>query len=133
MRTIILCLALIIGSIVPVTAQQSDIQSVISSQMEAFKQDDFVTAFTFAHPNIRDMFRTPENFGRMVSQGYPMVWRPADVTYLRLREEDGRTFQDVQVVDEQGRGFVLEYAMTATPEGWLISGVRILEQVELTT
>jgi hypothetical protein len=127
MRALILSLALLLASFGPGQAQQSDIQDVISSQIEAFRADDFATAFTFAHPNIKDIFRTPENFGRMVIHGYPMVWRPAEVEYLDLREENGRTLQDVRIVDGNGRVFLLEYTMAETEVGWLIRGVRILE------
>ncbi len=123
---LILCLAVPI----PVAAQDGDIQDVISSQMNAFKADDVVTAFTFAHSNIKTLFGTPENFGRMVRNGYPMVWRPAEVDYLELREEGGRTFQDVRVVDGNGRAFILEYTMVETGDGWRIAGVRILETAE---
>lgn len=132
MRAIILSLAFVLATVGPARAQQSDIQGVISSQIEAFLADDFATAFTFAHPNIKNIFRTPENFGRMVVQGYPMVWRPADVEYLDLRLENGRTLQDVRIVDADGRIFLLEYSMTETDEGWRISGVRILENAGFT-
>ena len=111
----------------PANAQETDIQSVISSQIDAFKVDDFATAFTFAAPSIQNIFRTPENFGRMVSQGYPMVWRPADVSYLDLRQEGGAVFQDVQIVDAKGRIHLLEYRMTQMQGSWKISGVRLLE------
>ncbi|THH35197.1 DUF4864 domain-containing protein [Aliishimia ponticola] len=107
-------------------AQDAEIQGTISAQIDAFRADDFGTAFGFAHTNIQRIFRTPENFGRMVTQGYPMVWRPADITYLDLREENGQTFQDVQIVDRNGRVFVLEYLMQPTPDGWRIAGVQIL-------
>lgn len=130
MRAFVLSLALLLASFGPGQAQQSDIQGVISSQIEAFQADDFVTAFTFAHPNIKNVFRTPENFGRMVINGYPMVWRPAEVEYLELRQENGRTLQDVRIVDGDGRVFLLEYTMAETEEGWLIRGVRILESAE---
>jgi hypothetical protein len=115
----------------PVQAQEAEIQGVITSQLEAFKLDDFDTAFTFAAPTIQDIFRTPENFGRMVSQGYPMVWRPAEVEYLDLRREGGFLFQDVRIVDAQGRVHLLEYRMTELGGAWKISGVRILEAAEL--
>lgn len=111
----------------PAQAQEREIQGVISSQLDAFKADDFVTAFTFAAPSIQGMFRTPENFGRMVSQGYPMVWRPGEVDYLDLRREGGAVFQDVRIVDAQGRVHLLEYSMTEMVNGWKISGVRILQ------
>lgn len=112
-------------------AQDSEIQGVISSQIEAFKADDFAQAFEFAAPNIQGMFRTPQNFGRMVTQGYPMVWRPSEVTYLELRQEGGRYLQKVQIVDAEGRLHLLEYGMTETPEGWKINGVQLLESVGL--
>ena len=127
----VLLLALCLALLAPLSraeAQDIDIQGTISAQLEAFKADDFETAFSFAHPSIQNIFRTPENFGRMVVQGYPMVWRPAEVRYLPLRQENGFTFQDVQIVDARGRVFVLEYSMIQTPDGWRISGVRILEQ-----
>ena len=132
MRAFILSLALLLASFGPAQAQQSDIQGVISSQIEAFRADDFATAFTFAHPNIKNMFRTPENFGRMVIHGYPMVWRPAEVEYLDLRQESGRTLQDVRIVDADGRVFLLEYTMAETEDGWRIRGVRILENTAVT-
>ena len=127
MRALILSLTLVLAGLMPANAQQSEIQTIITSQMEAFKQDDFATAFTFAHPNIQGIFQTPENFGRMVAQGYPMVWRPSGVEYLPLREEGGRTFQDVRVTGPKGQKHLLEYSMTQTEKGWRISGVRILE------
>lgn len=108
-------------------AQGTEIEGVIGNQIDAFKADNFEQAFEFAAPNIRNIFRTPENFGRMVTQGYPMVWRPAEVTYLELREENGSYWQKVQIVDAQGRVHVLDYRMLDTDSGWKINGVQLLE------
>lgn len=113
------------------SAQNAEIEGVITSQIEAFKVDDFAKAFTFAAPNIRGIFRTPDNFGRMVSQGYPMVWRPAEVQYRDLTERGGFSFQNVLITDAQGRVFLLEYSMVETSEGWKIAGVRILENAAI--
>ncbi len=115
----------------PAEAQSVEIEGVISSQMEAFKADDFERAFTFASPSIRQIFRTPDNFGRMVSQGYPMVWRPAEIKYLELREIRGQLVQKVMVTDGQGGVHVLDYAMIQTDMGWKINGVQILEAPDL--
>ena len=75
------------------TAQGADVEATISKQIEALKADDFVRAFSFASPNIQALFQTPEIFGRMVTQGYPMVGRPADVQFLELREAAGKLWQ----------------------------------------
>ena len=56
--------------------ENPEIRGVIQSQLDAFLADDVNTAFTFAAPNIKRMFGSAENFGRMVQNGYPMVWRP---------------------------------------------------------
>lgn len=130
MRAAILAFAFVLSLIAVVPAAQADgaeIKGVISSQIDAFKADDFERAFTFAAPSIQNIFRSPENFGRMVQGGYPMVWRPAEVTYLDLRMEGGAVFQDVQITDGEGRIHVLEYRMQQMENGWKISGVRILE------
>lgn len=111
----------------PARAQTDDVQGVIGAQIEAFQRDDFATAFTFASPMIRGVFGTPERFGRMVRQGFPMVWRPADVQYLEQSERGGLTYQKVLIQDAAGAYFALEYEMLATPEGWQINGVQFLE------
>jgi hypothetical protein len=72
------------------------------------------------------MFRTPENFGLMVRQGFPMVWRPADVEFLGLRDEAGQLWQRVQVRDAQGGLHQLDYNMIETESGWQINGVQMV-------
>ncbi|KIN74903.1 DUF4864 domain-containing protein [Sulfitobacter guttiformis] len=108
-------------------AQDAEIRGTINQQFEAFKVDDFTTAFTFASPSLQMFFQNPQNFGRMVSQGYPMVWRPSRVDYLDLRQEDDTYWQRVQITDQKGRFHLLEYRMEQTPDGWRISGVQILD------
>lgn len=104
-----------------------DVRSVISSQIDAFLADDFVTAFDFASPMIQGMFGTPERFGAMVRNGYPMVWRPADVQFLSADERGGAVIQNVMIKDAGGKLFLLEYEMIETESGWLINGVRVQE------
>jgi len=106
---------------------QAGIEATIGAQIEAFEADDFARAFTYASPNIQGMFGSSENVGRMVRNGYPMVWRPGDLQFLELDEEGGRIWQKVQIRDRQGRLFVLDYQMIETADGWRIIGVQILE------
>lgn len=108
-------------------AQQSEIKGTIDSQFEAFKADDFDTAFTFATPDLQRLFQSPQNFQRMVRGGYPMVWRPAEVRYLNLREETGAMVQTVEIVDAKGQRHLLDYRMEQTDAGWRIGGVQILQ------
>jgi hypothetical protein len=110
-------------------ARDPAIEATIQNQFDAFLRDDVGTAFSFASPNIKGLFGTPENFGTMVRNGYPMVWRPADVQYLELRDVAGQLWQRVMVTDQAGRTHVLDYQMIQTPEGWQINGVQILPSV----
>jgi Domain of unknown function (DUF4864) len=114
------CLAL------PVAAQEEPIRNTIRGQIEAFQADDFARAFTFASPTIKGMFGTPENFGMMVKQGYPMVYRPAEVQMMDLREVAGNLWQRVRITDQAGAGWYLDYMMVETAEGWQINAVQIL-------
>ncbi|WP_374369932.1 DUF4864 domain-containing protein [Tabrizicola sp.] len=110
----------------PAAAQEEPIRNTIQSQIEAFRADDFARAFTFASPTIKGMFGTPENFGAMVKQGYPMVYRPAEVQMMELREVAGALWQRVRITDQAGAGWNLDYMMVETPEGWQINAVQIL-------
>lgn len=92
----------VIGLAGAVGAQDTEIESVTESQIEAFQADNFVRAFEFVHPPIRNNFGTPENFGRMVIRGYPMVVRPAQVTVLDLCEIEGDLWQGDRSVDRAG-------------------------------
>lgn len=121
---LILAAALALTS--PAPAQDTGIEGTIRSQFDAFLADDFARAFTFASPTIKGIFGTPENFGAMVRQGYPMVYRPSDVQMLERREVAGTQVQRVLVTDQSGRTHVLDYQMIETPEGWQINGVQLL-------
>ena len=115
----------------PATAQEEPIQQTIQNQLEAFQADDFARAFTFASPMIKGIFGTPENFGAMVTQGYPMVHRPSAVTMLELRSVAGNLWQRVMITDEAGRTHLLDYQMIEAPEGWQINAVQVLSAPDI--
>lgn len=102
------------------------IESVISGQIEAFQANDLATAFAYASPMIRGVFKTPERFGRMVESGFPMVWRPTNLRFLELRQERGALFQKLSVKDANGRVHILDYEMINTSEGWQVNGVQLV-------
>ncbi|MEM8787681.1 MAG: DUF4864 domain-containing protein [Pseudomonadota bacterium] len=104
------------------------VRDVIAAQVEAFRADDVDKAFGYASPMIEAMFGTPDRFGRMVRQGYPMVWRPAELSFVGMREVEGRIYQDVLFTDQAGRSHLLEYEMVQTEAGWEINGVRFKPQ-----
>ncbi len=111
----------------PLRAQEQDIRTVINDQISAFRADDFATAFTFAAPNIRMMFQTPDRFGQMVREGYPMVYRPQSYAFEELRDTGGSKLQSVLIEGQDGYYYIAEYDMVLTGQGWKIRGVRIFK------
>lgn len=106
-------------------AAEDAIRDVIARQIEAFKADDFETAFDFASPAIKRMFGTPDRFGQMVQSGYPMVWRPATVRFAGLAPGRGTMIQGVVITDAAGGVHLVEYHMIEDADGWRINGVLV--------
>lgn len=104
----------------------TDIRGVILNQLDAFNARDVDEAFTYASPAIKGMFGSPQNFGRMVELGYPMVWSNSDVQFLDLRDDGGRPTQRVMMRDPSGARHMLDYQMIRTEDGWQINGVWIV-------
>ena len=101
------------------------IRAVISDQIAAFQADDLEAAFDFASPVIRRRFGTPGRFGAMVRQGYPMVWRPAKVSFLDLERRDGGPWQPVLLRGPAGALFIVDYQMVRVSGAWKINAVHV--------
>lgn len=120
-------LAALLAHPAALVAQDTAITSTIDGQFAAFLEDDFNRAFSFASPMIQNIFRTPERFGMMVRQGYPMVHRPAEVQYGSAEVDGMVTRQRVLITDQAGTQHLLEYEMFPMGGSWLINGVRFLQ------
>lgn len=107
-------------------AQDQGIEDVIGEQLQAFNDRDIEDAWQYASPMIQGLFQTPDNFGNMVRNGYPMVWTNRDVEFLELGEINGVLTQRVLIRDGEGVAYILEYAMIQTADGWRINGVQVL-------
>lgn len=101
------------------------IQTVIQGQLSAFQDNDVETAFGFAAPSIQQKFGSPEVFGQMVQQGYPMVWRPRSYTMSDLLETDAGLVQLVVFEDGAGRLYEAGYLMQEVDGDWRIAGVHL--------
>ncbi|MFN3955814.1 MAG: DUF4864 domain-containing protein [Pararhodobacter sp.] len=127
-----LCLALALALPTPALAQQdvpteaAAIEDVINRQIAAFEAGDFDTAFGFASPALQRFFGTPERFGTMVRQGYPMVLGPETLRFLQQRAQGDFLLQRVMILDREGRLHLLEYQMLPDDTGFVINAVRLL-------
>lgn len=128
-RTALALAALLALSPLAVPAQgapdAAGIETVIRSQVEAMRTDDWARAFTFASPTIQGIFRDPETFSRMVTSGYPMVWKPRSVRAGALTETPRGLSQAMIFEDAEGRFFIADYLMIEVGGEWRINGVSI--------
>ena len=107
-------------------AERAAIQSVIGSQMDAFKVDDGELAFSYAAPSIQKIFRNSDNFMTMVRQGYAPVYRPVEIDYRDIAVVNGKLVQRVFIRGADGEAVIATYTMEKTADGsWKISGCEI--------
>jgi hypothetical protein len=125
MRYFILSLIFVLGLSGGAKADEAALRAVISSQIEAFLAEDMDRAYSFASPFIQRKFGTPETFGTMVREGYPMVWRPSDVTFLDAEVIAGKLWQSVMVRGPAGKSWIVDYEMVELEDGWKINGVQV--------
>ena len=130
MRKFILAIAFWVAAALPVWAEGKAIETTIRAQITALQADDFDRAFTYASPTIQQIFRAPEVFGRMVRQGYPMVYRHSAIEFLELASVEGYYWQKVQIRDGQGRYHLMAYQMVQLDGVWRINGVQLLPSRE---
>ena len=101
------------------------IETTILSQIAAMQEDDWALAFTFASPTIQGIFQSPENFSRMVTSGYPMVWRPKSFRPGAILSTPQGYVKTMFFVDQQDRLFIADYLMQLVAGEWRINGVQI--------
>lgn len=111
----------------PVSAVDAKaVRAVVEAQLDAFAADDAKKAFSYAAPSIREMFGTPERFVAMVRAGYPVVYRPASVTFLQPLWVQGQLVQGVRLTDSDGGQWLATYRLERQPDkSWRISGCDV--------
>ena len=102
------------------------IRQVIADQLAALKAGDGAKALTFAAPRIRTQFGTPENFLRMVRDGYAALLDAQYQAFLDGAVIDGATIQPLRLVMPDNTVLVALYQMQRQPDGgWRIAGCVI--------
>jgi len=133
------CLSLL-GLLVPVLAgaetlaepEASAVRKVIEAQLEAFAADDAERAFSYASTGIRSQFSDASTFMAMVRGGYPMVVRPAAVSFLQAQtipDAGGAVSQPVHLRDSAGHFWKATYLLERQAgDGWRISGCVVVPE-----
>ena len=104
-------------------AQTQEIQRLVRAQLDAFAADDAPRAFSYAAASIQQMFGTPEQFMQMVRSSYPVVYRPATVSFMKPQHDGKLVLQPVQMTDADGRAWLAIYRLEAQKDkSWRIAG-----------
>jgi hypothetical protein len=104
-------------------ADVEDAGRVVMQQLEAFRRDDFDTAFTFASSTIHDMFDRAR-FEAMVRGGYPEIAQSVRATIDGSKRGDaGELYLFVRVHGVNGRAVEAVYEMVNEDGRWRINGV----------
>lgn len=99
----------------------AEIRNIIIDQLNAFKADDAEKAFSYAAPNIRRIFKSPDIFLHMVRKSYQAVYRPRSFEFRPLQRIDGNIVQPLAVVGPSGISETALYIMERQPDGtWKI-------------
>ena len=122
---------IVIGNSFAITTdEENEIKFIVNQQLEAFQDDDFEKAYSFASPTIKKMFSSPEVFRKMVIGGYQAVYRPQSITMGSVEIIKGVTTLKVYLVDPNGEFVTANYMMEKQENGeWLIAGC-ILSKAE---
>lgn len=103
------------------TEDVADIRNIILRQLNAFRDDDAEKAFSYAAPEIRRIFKTPEMFLHMVRKSYQSVYRPQSFAFKTIKRIDGNIVQPLAVVGPSGVSETALYIMEQQPDGsWKI-------------
>ena len=124
------CLSLIVWSSAYAdnpSSPDTEFQSIITQQLEAFKADDANKAYSFAAPLVHKIFPDMQTFMSMVQQGYPPVYRNKQYSFGGTSlDAAGRQYEKVEILGQDGVRYAARYYFEQQPDGsWKISGVVV--------
>ena len=105
---------------------KEEIQKVIRQQLDAFRQDDFKTAYGFAHPGVKDQF-TQAEFERMVRGGFPIMLNPGEIVFGAMQEDAAKAAAQVLLRGENEETTAYQYLLEKEGGNWRITAVIPIE------
>ena len=103
--------------------EEEIVKKVISSQLKAFKEENVEKAYSFAAPNIKKQFFNAKNFGLMVKNGYPVIWKPKNYQFVKFSSNGTRSIQRVLFRSSTDALLTYDYLLEKFSNEWRIAGV----------
>ncbi len=118
----------------PAPADQAAVQQVITSQIEAFRAGDGDAAYAHAAPNIKQRFKSPSVFMKMVREGYAPVYSPQSFEFGPNAQRGDQIVQEVFLTAPDGSQALALYRLHLMEDGtWKISAVFLREMPDQLT
>ena len=121
MRAFVLLIALAISLAAPARAADdvAAAQNIIRSQEQALGRDDAATAYSYAAPEIHQIFPAPDIFLSMVQRSYAPVYRHRSFEFGEASVSGSRVAQHVHIIDADGNAWEALYTLEPQPDGSL--------------
>jgi hypothetical protein len=121
MRRFALALAFLVSAASSALAGEAEVraaQQTIESQLKAFQASDGGLAYSYAAPNIKQIFPTAEIFMGMVQQGYAPIYQPQNYSFGTTEEPSPTTIvQQVMITGPDGKDYEASYRLELQPDG----------------
>ncbi|MER8628285.1 DUF4864 domain-containing protein [Mesorhizobium opportunistum] len=110
-------------------------QAVIDGQLKALIANDGARAYSFAAPNVKQVFPTVDAFMNMVTNGYPPVRKPRSYAFGKVEQTGpGSIIQQVLIVGPDGKNYEAVYTLQQQPDGtFQITGCSLRASNSLST
>ena len=105
-------------------------QSVITSQIEAFRAKDAPGAFQYAGAGFQVAFPTAEAFfGAIVGSGYAPIMESRSHSFGEFKKMgDKAVVQEVKLVGNDQSLYEAFYQLAEEENGWRVQGVQLMKQ-----
>jgi len=101
---------------------RKELKQIIKSQLTAFRDDDYVTAYTFSATGIKERYPLAA-FERMVKTGYPAIAQFKSAEFGVVLDNGEEAVVNVEIEGESSRVVHYQYFLRKEIGGWKISGV----------
>lgn len=109
-------------------ADEKIVREAVQGQLDALARDDADKAFSYAAPNVRQAVGTASGFLAMVRDGYPVVYRPASVAFLKPEGQANQVIQRVHMLDADGVSWLAIYSLQRQADkAWRITGCKVVK------
>jgi hypothetical protein len=110
-------------------------QAVIDGQLKALIANDGAKAYSFAAPNVKQIFPTVDAFMNMVTNGYAPVRQPKSYSFGKVEQTGpGSIIQQVLIVGPDGKDYEAVYTLQQQPDGsFQITGCSLRASNSLST